>query len=139
VTPGPLVRREVRAVATATLESRIDALERLLAAQGAELARLTALVDRTLGPRDDADRALLVEIARATQGHRFTSRSLWRHRLVDERLRQALEDTATGSVRELGHLLPRLGQAAGVRLLKIGTCRDGVIWHCEYGEYGTRG
>jgi hypothetical protein len=104
------------------LDQRIDRLERRLSRR---LGRRTRA-----RPIDRWDAELLVEIARATRGLRFTTRELYQHAALDGRLDAALQTATLDSPRSCGRWLCRFDgrSVAGVRVAREASSRDGGVW-----------
>jgi hypothetical protein len=123
------VAAAVERVDVAELAARVARLE-------ADVQQLAALLQTSRGPRDAADKRLPLAIAESIGARRFTGRELLAHAAVDERLRVALENCDISAARELGHVLRRLAGETlhGVRIVRMGTDRDGIVWGCELCE-----
>jgi hypothetical protein len=110
-----------------------DTTEALLRELVEEVRGLRADLARERGrspARDASVEALLPVLAAAVADRAFTSREVVEHAVVDGALRAALDKAGVVTGRQLGKWLRRAeGRAiAGVRLERIGTDRDGVIW-----------
>ncbi|HXG56996.1 MAG TPA: hypothetical protein VNJ03_16580 [Vicinamibacterales bacterium] len=93
---------------------------------------MDALVaQRSPGPRDRYDTALVHVLAHVSMGLPFTVAAMWRRRAVDQALASALLDCDVVSTRQAGKLLKRItGHAVdGVCVRRIGTTREGAVWH----------
>ncbi|MBA3885696.1 MAG: hypothetical protein H0X67_08175 [Acidobacteria bacterium] len=114
------------------LAARIEALEGDMRALRTALDALMAM--RSPGPRDRADVALVGALAVSTRGLSYTTAAVWRHRAVDAALADALRAADIDSPRQLGRLLRRSeGRTVdGVRIARVGTDREGIIWACEF-------
>jgi hypothetical protein len=82
------------------------------------------------GLRDDDDVRVLLAVAAAAIGTRFTSSEVMRHARLDKQLADALEAADCDSPRALGQLFRRVeGKIIeGVRLECVGTDREGLLW-----------
>jgi hypothetical protein len=122
------------AVAAPSLDVRLREIRVEQAQQRDMLAAILRLLERSHGPRDQADRALVSLIATISRGLRFTAAALWRRRVAgDVALAEALDGADIVNAKQLGKLLRRCEGADvnGVRLRRVGTNREGAVWQQE--------
>ncbi|HEY1308461.1 MAG TPA: hypothetical protein VGF24_33155 [Vicinamibacterales bacterium] len=123
----------------ATIATGRDTLEAQIAALASEQREITVRLDRVLvllesrfGPRDDADRHLLVAVRESIADRPFTAKQLVRHSTADPALRDALIAADCGDdARALGALLRRMCGTrieGGLYVDRVGTCRAGTLW-----------
>ncbi len=105
-----------------------------------ELRDIRQLLERDRGPRDQADVALFMVIAEVIGDRKFTAVEILAHCRASSELRDAIEASDVTSPRELGKLCRRVERmpVAGLRLERVGNCRDGVVWRLRVHESHTR-
>lgn len=119
--------------ASPTLES-IETLLRQVIAEQARHATIQAdilrAIERSQGPRDAADQAVLVAIAEAIGDRRWTSGQLLEHAALVPALRDALLAADVTATSALGWFCRRVhgGPGPGTRLERVGDSRAGVLW-----------
>jgi hypothetical protein len=102
-----------------------------LAAVRAELLELRARVqalERGRGPRDDADRALVLALADAAAGLPFKAGMVFRRAVAVPALADALRNADVDNEKQLGKLLDRV---KGSPIEGVVVARTGRFWVCR--------
>ena len=110
--------------------------------QGALLERILRLLEHGRGPRDDADRRLVLAILESVGDRPFTCTDVVQHaQLADSGLRDALLGADVDTARDLGALLRRLHGITvdGVRVDRVDASRAGAVWSLRLCESDSRG
>lgn len=100
------------------------------AAQRAILESILQALERAHGPRDAADRSVLVAIAETIGERRWTSGQLLAHAAIAPALHDALLAADITDARELGAFCKRVqgGVRSGICLEKDDESRAGILW-----------
>jgi hypothetical protein len=114
-------------------------LQQIVAEQGRQagiLADILRALQRTHGPRDDADAAVLLAIAETIGDRRFTASQLLAHAEVSPALHEALQAADIVDTRDLGWFCRRVhgSPRPSVQLERAGECRIGILWRVRFNE-----
>jgi hypothetical protein len=95
-----------------------------------ELAALRRLLEAGRGPRDEADRELLVVLAHSSRGAVFTTADVMERAKLKPEVAVALEAADIVNSIALGRLLARCAGTSldGAMLIRIDRGRGGLLW-----------
>src|SRR5689334_11161781 len=113
-----------------TVETLLQAIRAEQARQADTLAAILRALERTTGPRDAADLAVLLAVGETVGDRRWTCRQLIEHAAITPALEEAIRAADITDARDLGFFCKRVhgSPGPGIRLERADESRAGILW-----------